>query len=79
MFALYHNYSEYVCIIKERKKKCPHIEEFDDKCDEHLLEIPGHFFLCDQQTVDYRESPNLRAHDQNERVEMCDVVRRVGV
>jgi len=38
--------------------------------------VPGHFFLCD--TDDYRESLNIRAHDQNE-VLKCDIVRCVSV
>lgn len=77
MFALYHNYSEYVCIIKEKKKKCPHIEEFDTNATNICLRYPDiSFFAINKQLI---IALNIRAHDQNERVEMCDVVRCVGV
>lgn len=65
--------------MKERKKKCPHIGEFDTTAMNICLRYPvfGHFFLCD--TDDCRESLNIRAHDQNERVECVMSMRCIGV
>lgn len=40
--------------------------------------VPGHFFLCDTFSLQIIISMNIRAHDQNERVEMW-VMRCVSV